>query len=701
MVILTNPDYNGIISNTIVSLNTRKNLVIINKILKKISRAQFFDSVYESNYTIFNTYLIEIMPTINYFFENLTKVKLPKVIEDLIMSNKKFETLQSTDYFKNNEDQLINLQSISFSIVDVLLLYKTVKNNLDLFAYDSSLKKAIEKIEIQEQFLQNKLKEYSNMNKKKYFIVHNLINNPSKIELLYPKQNRFTFSSICDGENSENYESMVNRMKFCVKTILRNLNEINTTIYSDFLEVNTSEKLFNALNKIIQLEDFADNMTNDKIPLGWYALYLTSNAKNLKKYYSKLSSDADEDSELLEEINLNRFYDDLQAETKKEIELLNNKSNLIITKYGMNLRCAEKMNETLKKEVIKVKHIEKFVRIEKFIQNGKISVCLRSRNNGNINIQTKDEEHSLNSVGGNKSSIMICRQENCIHHKYNFLDKAIDGKVERKIILHGSKELSVSGKPNHIRNKSSQIIENVEKLDGHCDTFEEFIYTFQLFNEIKEDIIFGDQRNKIFETMEFYLSIVKERLLKDQLFINIYNCETITEVIDDIENYLLKKIYKNVFPEDELHSDSQLYEQCMKFRWITPQHLEISEKYINENLWQSAIELINCIDSEKSPVEKLKCVHSAYKILNNCISFCSGKQEYAGLDDIFPIFIYVILKAQPKRMFSNMHYIKTFMSPGRLLTTYGFLLTQIEGSVNFILEINQKMLKISEEEYHR
>ena len=107
------------------------------------------------------------------------------------------------------------------------------------------------------------------------------------------------------------------------------------------------------------------------------------------------------------------------------------------------------------------------------------------------------------------------------------------------------------------------------------------------------------------------------------------------------------------------------------------------------------------MDSEKSPVEKLKCVHSAYKILNNCISFCTGKQEFAGLDDIFPIFIYILIKSDPKRMFSNMQYIKTFMSPGRLLANYGFLLTQIEGSVNFILEINQNMLKISEEEYQK
>jgi hypothetical protein len=58
------------------------------------------------------------------------------------------------------------------------------------------------------------------------------------------------------------------------------------------------------------------------------------------------------------------------------------------------------------------------------------------------------------------------------------------------------------------------------------------------------------------------------------------------------------------------------------------------------------------MDEEKSPYGKLKCVANAYKILNNCIAFCSGKSD-AGADDITPIFMYVLVKAKPKRMFTN------------------------------------------------
>jgi hypothetical protein len=58
------------------------------------------------------------------------------------------------------------------------------------------------------------------------------------------------------------------------------------------------------------------------------------------------------------------------------------------------------------------------------------------------------------------------------------------------------------------------------------------------------------------------------------------------------------------------------------------------------------------MDEEKSPYAKLKCVLSAYKNLNNCIHFCSGKQD-AGADDITPIFVYILVRSKPRRMFSN------------------------------------------------
>lgn len=581
---------------------------------------------------------------INSFFRKVVQVKLPTKIEELI-SNESRDNL-NIDYFEENKDQLVNLQCICFSLKDFFIIVKGVKNRIDLFCHDNLLVKSMDKIYYQENYLMNKMKE----NEKKHFLIFNHINNPSKVELLYPKTFRFTFNY---NEDNTDSEFILVRIKYCVKRILRSLNMISPRVYSHLAEADTTEKLFLGLNQIIQLEEYSDNSTNDKIPLNWYSLYLTSNLQYLKTEYQKN--------------NFELLYKELITEARKEIEHLNYKSNLLIAKYGLNLRCAEKINEILKKDVVKVRQIEKFIRIEEFINNGKIKVCVRKN--------TKDDQNLIDA-----GTIIVNRMEDCIHQKFHFLDRVIEGKVDKKTFKN-------NGNGN-------------DKNDGHCESISDFIKTLQNYHEVMEDIIFGDQRHKIYETLDVYLQFLRDSITKHELFSH-YSEDQLSEVCDDIENYIQKKIYKKVFPSQELERDNNFYDQCCRFEWVSPIHLEINKKYLNERLWNIAMCNLNKMDNEKSAVDKLKCVQGAYKILNNSINFCSGKDENAGVDDIIPILIYILLKSKPRRIFSNIHYVRTFMNPSKLLATYGFLLTQIEMATEFIFAISNKVLKVDKDEYQK
>ena len=96
----------------------------------------------ETMFTIFNHYIIEIMPAINEFYTKLIDVPLPQLIEDLL--NKKSKDFTTYNYFVGNDEELINIQPICFNIQDVLYISKLVKQNSTAFE-DNLIKKSAEK----------------------------------------------------------------------------------------------------------------------------------------------------------------------------------------------------------------------------------------------------------------------------------------------------------------------------------------------------------------------------------------------------------------------------------------------------------------------------------------------------------------------------------------------------------------------------
>ena len=64
-----------------------------------------------------------------------------------------------------------------------------------------------------------------------------------------------------------------------------------------------------------------------------------------------------------------------------------------------------------------------------------------------------------------------------------------------------------------------------------------------------------------------------------------------------------------------------------------------------------------------------------------------------------PILQYIILKAHPKRMHSNINYIKCFLGDSNLTDSRGFLLSQIESAASYINNLDYEHLKITKEEF--
>ena len=104
------------------------------------------------------------------------------------------------------------------------------------------------------------------------------------------------------------------------------------------------------------------------------------------------------------------------------------------------------------------------------------------------------------------------------------------------------------------------------------------------------------------------------------------------------------------------------------------------------------------IEEVKSVNDKLDCIREAHASLNNVIKFSNGSDSNAGQDEITPIFQFIIIKAQPKKIFTNISFIKTFLDESELSGSKGFLITQMDSAISYIMNIDEKTFKEKKDE---
>ena len=87
----------NIMEPKIFSNSTKHCLNEITTILYNANKSMLFNSTTDTEKTIFNYYLIEIIPILNKFYDKLIDVKLPKVLDDLVSEEK----LEITEYIND------------------------------------------------------------------------------------------------------------------------------------------------------------------------------------------------------------------------------------------------------------------------------------------------------------------------------------------------------------------------------------------------------------------------------------------------------------------------------------------------------------------------------------------------------------------------------------------------------------------------
>uniref|UniRef100_A0A8C3G4L9 RAB guanine nucleotide exchange factor (GEF) 1, like n=2 Tax=Cyclopterus lumpus TaxID=8103 RepID=A0A8C3G4L9_CYCLU len=182
--------------------------------------------------------------------------------------------------------------------------------------------------------------------------------------------------------------------------------------------------------------------------------------------------------------------------------------------------------------------------------------------------------------------------------------------------------------------------------------------------------------------------------------------EHVESVMDEVEKYMMTRLYKEVFcPEttDDEKKDLAIQKRIRALHWVTIEMLcvpvdeEIAE--VSDSVVKSITDVIE-MDSKCVPKEKLACITRCSKHIFNAIKI--SKKEAASADDFLPTLIYIVLKANPPRLQSNIQYITRFSNPSRLMTGEdGYYFTNLCCAVAFIEKLDGQSLNLSSEEFER
>lgn len=119
---------------------------------------------------------------------------------------------------------------------------------------------------------------------------------------------------------------------------------------------------------------------------------------------------------------------------------------------------------------------------------------------------------------------------------------------------------------------------------------------------------------------------------------------------------------------------------------ITPDHTElrIPQKLHGECPWPSAQAEIAIINAYKSPRDKMECVLRCCETIENLIALASGQS--ASADDVTPVLVYILIKANPPALLSNIQYVSGFYGC-RMRGNEAYWWTQFTSAVEFIKQL--------------
>ncbi|KAJ0067737.1 hypothetical protein NL108_010058 [Boleophthalmus pectinirostris] len=214
-------------------------------------------------------------------------------------------------------------------------------------------------------------------------------------------------------------------------------------------------------------------------------------------------------------------------------------------------------------------------------------------------------------------------------------------------------------------------------------------------------------------TMEAYhdLPVQKQSDLVQDFYQNFAECfnglpeSQVHQVMEHVEKLIMTRLHKWVFCHDSCDDEQRdltLQRRIRSLNWVTPEMLEVPfperKTGVTGDPFLPAITAIIEVDAKRAPQDKLACVSKCCHHIFEALAMSNS--EPANADDFLSALVYVLLKANPPRLHSNMQYVIRFGLPHSLMAgESGYFFTNLSCAVAFIEKLDGPSLNLSPEEF--
>ena len=429
--------------------------------------------------------------------------------------------------------------------------------------------------------------------------------------------------------------------KLLTKVIDATKNLISFLDMSIFFDPSREWSLYDVVEFVIQFSYLFENKKTNmqtSIPMKLLAQFLAAYLKTIPESYISH--------------NFRKLYTALIKDYEERFEFKRRLANRNKKLLLLAVNFMEKHINDIKQEIRVFESVKRKEFFLKFIKKGKVPACLLSiRDGSNLTIQ-------------------VFPQLTCPHSKLASVNE----------FVMGSKK---SGKGNH-GNEAT-----------HVNNIEEFYQKFMKLDQVVQSTEREDDPFKVGEAFFEYMNVIK-----NILFEMLRKEDDVENTCEEIEKYITSCMYNHIFPSESSIEDTELHLKSLELDWIKPEHLDIVPANRNEDMWKLAIEAMESMETYRAPAEKLNCLLDCMSIIVNVLTLVSAG---AGIstDDSLPIIIYVVIKAKPTRLYSNLNYISKFRHSSKMIGLKGFVFQQFQSAAAFVQSVDCTCLSINPEEYEK